>query len=83
MKKRKQFIILSELPKEEFDTAVTEMAERLKDLVYMKAESVIKQAVGSIMNNKLSGNYSIVVDYEQSFVVNDLLQIIGEKRRRR
>jgi len=69
---------------EEYELVVKELSERVKDVVFMNAEKNIrktltKERLESFLDQ--DGSNKIEVHYVVMLVVNDILQIIGRKRR--
>jgi len=61
---------------------IEEMAERMKDVVYMNALDQATRVYQQIPDYHWENpDNKITVDYHFTFVVNDMLQIIGRKRR--
>jgi len=72
-----------QLTKEEKELVINELAERMKDLVYMNAKARAKEAVEQALRMKLDPDERIVVTYEFKFTFNDIIQMVGKKRRKR
>lgn len=65
---------------QERQVVVDEMAERVKDFVFMDAKEKVREIIDE-QNWVCDGEDSLVVHFEVEFVVNDLVQIIGRMRR--
>jgi len=69
---------------EEREEMIREMAERMKDLVYMIAEDKVRESIDKIPDEAWEdGLNSITIMFPVEFVVFDLLQIVGGMRRGR
>lgn len=64
------------------EIVIKEMAERLKDVVYVRSEDKIREAFEDIANENVEAGDSITIDYSITFIVTDVLQIIGREKRR-
>lgn len=69
------------LTPEEKNAIITELAERMKDIIYMNAREKAEEALDQILEDSLSPNDIIDIDYNIRFVFNDILQILGRIRR--
>ena len=68
----------------EKECAIEEMAERMKDVVFMNARDQAEKAFDQIPAHHWDRTENTVtVEYKFSFVINDMIQIIGHKRRKR
>ena len=66
---------------EEKRLLVKELAERMKDIIYMNAEQYAEELVDDILKKEPKPNDCLEVRYIFRFVYNDLRQIIGRIRR--
>ena len=68
---------------EEFEILVQEIAERLKDLIYMNAESQVRECLTKLRDRILTEDphSEIIINVEFTLPFNDLRQIIGRMRR--
>ena len=71
------------LTPEEKNAIITELAERMKDIVYMNAREKAEEALNDILEDIPSPNDIIEIDYNIRFVFNDILQILGRIRRKK
>lgn len=71
-----------QLTDEERKAIVAELAERMRDLVYMNAEKKAEEALDRILKQAPTPDTVISVTYEVRFVFGDVLQILGRLRRR-
>jgi hypothetical protein len=73
------------LTKVERELVVRELAERLKDVVYMAADEKIEVALDHLGNlkSRIGAEDNIEVRYSINFVIGDIIQIIGNHRRER
>jgi len=73
------------LSDEEYEAIIKEIAERVRDIVFMNAERKVKQSLPKEEVEKLldSGNDIKVISvvHRVEFVVGDLIQILGRLRR--
>lgn len=60
---------------------INELAQRLKDIAFMQAKDRIEEAVKKIENTRVDGEDKVSIIWELTFVVNDIIQIIGRKKR--
>jgi len=72
-----------QLTKEEKELVINELAERMKDMVYMNAKVKAREVVEQALRMKLNSDEKVVVTYEFEFVFNDIIQIVGRRRRKR
>ena len=73
-----------ELTEEEKNAVIKELAERMKDAVYMNAEKKAEKAINKILKLKeLSPDEPIEIKYKFTFIINDVLQILGRVRRKK
>ena len=71
------------LTKKEKNAVVKELAERMKDVVYMNAEEKAESAVNELLELDLSPDSSININYKITFLLNDILQILGRIKRQK
>ncbi len=64
---------------EDFELLVQEFAERIKDIVFMQAAEHARDALTRLEYVKCDDD--IEVSYTVTFLVGDILQILGRKRR--
>jgi len=69
------------LTPEEKEAIITELAERMKDIIYMNAREKAEEALDQILKDDLHPNDTIDITYNIRFVFNDILQILGRIRR--
>ncbi|RLG36789.1 MAG: hypothetical protein DRN91_07105 [Candidatus Alkanophagales archaeon] len=69
------------LTAEERNVIITELAERMKDIVYMNAREKAEEALNDIVKEDLHPNDVIDISYNFRFIFNDVLQILGRVRR--
>ena len=70
------------LTPEEKEAIITELAERMKDIIYMNAREKAEEALNDILKADLHPNDTIEIDYKFQFIFNDILQILGRTRRK-
>lgn len=70
------------LTPEEKEAIITELAERMKDIIYMNAREKAEEALNDILKTDLHPNDTIEIDYKFQFIFNDILQILGRTRRK-
>lgn len=69
---------------EEYELVVKELSERIKDVVFVNAEKNVRKILTKERLEQLldlDGGSEVELNYVITFVVNDILQIIGRKRR--
>jgi hypothetical protein len=80
-------VVRIRLTEEEKELIIRELSERIKDLVFMSAYYHTKQALrkifDQIQDRDVDPNQLFTVNFHYSFVLNDLLQIVGRHRRSR
>lgn len=64
------------------EVIINELSERCKDVVYKKSLSIARQTINILKNVRMEGGDSIDLDYTITFIVNDILQIIGRIERK-
>jgi len=69
------------LTPEEKNILITELAERMKDLVYMRAKDKAKEVTEKLLKTDLNPEDEIIINYRMEMVGTDILQIIGRIRR--
>jgi hypothetical protein len=78
-------VVRIRLTEEEKELVTRELSERIKDLVFMNAYYQTKQALriifDEIQDRDVDPNQPFTVSFHYSFVLNDLLQIVGRHRR--
>ena len=72
---------LAEIIGDHKDVVISELAERMRDIIYMTAEEKAREIVKSLEGVLMNGEDTIDVEYEFSFVVNDIFQIVGRAER--
>jgi len=70
-----------DLSEEEFDEVVREIAERVKDLIYMNLEERIRETLRDILKREFDENDSITFKWVLKILFNDIVQIVGRLRR--
>jgi len=75
---------LSTLSSNEKKELIREMAERVKDLVFMQAERIAEEWLTQCIERgiNLDNKDAISLDYEVEMVGADIFQIVGRTRRR-
>lgn len=76
-----QEVHFSDLPEEDQEKAIEELAERMKDIVYMNAEKNARKALTEEVDPKLNKN-PIEITYEIEITGSDIKQVVGRKKRR-
>ena len=71
------------LTKKEKNAVVKELAERMKDVVYMNAEEKAEWAINRLLEVDLPPDSSININYRVTFLLNDILQILGRIKRQK
>jgi len=71
------------LTKSEREAIIKELAERMKDIIYINAEKRAEETLNEILSMNLKPNDPITIDYNIQFIFNDILQILGRIRRKR
>jgi hypothetical protein len=75
-------LVLSEDEKQHL---VKELAERIKDLIFMKAHEQAEQAIGIVLKRvngeDMNPNETFTIEFRYEFAINDLVQIVGRYRR--
>jgi len=71
------------LTEDEKKALIKELAERMKDIVYMNAESRAQATINSLLEVELEPSDPIKINYKFNFVFNDILQILGRIRRKK
>jgi len=65
---------------------IKELAERVKDLVFMNALDKTKEAVDILLQDvddkDVSSNQEFLIEFAYRLTIGDILQIVGEYRRR-
>ena len=75
------------LTPEEKEAIITEITERLKDVVYMRARERAEEILGLLLKyneeseNSLKPTTPIEIDFKVQFLWGDILQIVGRLRR--
>ena len=71
------------LTEEELDETAKEIAERVKDLVYMNLEHRVRDALEKTFAScvDLDPNDKLTLTWKLTFTVNDIIQIAGRLRR--
>ncbi len=73
----------SELSQDEYEFVIDEIAERIKDMIYMNIREKIKNKFDLHFKNlNFNGVDSLVIDYEFEFIFGDIQQIVGRIRRK-
>jgi len=71
------------LTHEEKEAVISELAERMKDLVYMNARRQAEKVLNKILTTSPKPDQVFEVEYKFRFVFNDIIQILGRFRRSR
>ena len=75
--------ILKEITDEEFNELVVILAERMKNIIYIKAETRSREILTELRDyTELDSNSSLKVQFDIHFLINDALEIIGSIRRK-
>ena len=72
------------ITRKEYENITTEIAERLKDLIYDRAENLVReQLTKAEIETWLDSSVTdvIQINYEVKMVVGDLIQMLGRQRR--
>jgi len=69
------------LTEEEKNAVVKELAERMKDLVYMNAEEKAEEVIDKILKENPHPHTKFRINYTFEFMLNDIIQIVGRIRR--
>jgi len=69
------------LTEEEKQAITTELAERMKDVIYMNAKEKAEETLNNILQSDLSPVDIIKVTYQIQILFNDILQMLGRIRR--
>ncbi|RLF03884.1 MAG: hypothetical protein DRJ60_07910 [Thermoprotei archaeon] len=68
---------------EEKEILINEIAERMKDVIYMDAKEEARKVLEYILEKDFqSSSDSITINFEFKFVYSDLVQILGRYRRK-
>jgi len=75
--------LIIDFTEDEEEMVLDELAERLKNLVYMFARSKIEEAYQKLkdMSACHDGEDKITITVELGFIVNDLFEVVGGFRR--
>jgi len=71
------------LTEEEKNIIITELAERMKDIVYINAKEEAKKALNNILTGYVTPTMEIEITYKIKFILNDILQMLGRIRRQK
>ena len=72
------------LSNKEYEEVIHEVADRLRDVVYMNADSIIKRYTSKgDLEHQLDGDFELEVHYGFTLLVNDFRQILASIRRGR
>jgi len=71
------------LTSEEKNILITELAERMKDLVYMRAKDKAKEVTEKLLKTDFNPEDKIIINYQVEMVGTDILQILGRIRRKK
>lgn len=76
-------MLRDKLSSTEFELVITELSERLKDMVFCKAEGAVRSVMGhchkSILSEKDTNEFT--VKFSIQFIAGDIQQIVARKRR--
>jgi len=76
-------MVMLKLTPEEKNAIITELAERMKDIVYMNAREQAEKVLNEILRGNPSPDDVIDIEYKIQLVFNDILQILGRIRRKK
>ena len=66
----------------EYEEVIHEVADRLRDVVYINADGVIRKYLFKrTLERELDGDFELQVEYGFSLLVNDFRQILARIRR--
>lgn len=75
------------LSEDEKRYVIAEIAERIRDLIFMNAYNKTEEAINKLLENvkdeDVKPEYEFCISFNYSFIVNDLVQIVGRYRRGR
>jgi len=71
------------ITEEERNILIEELAERLKDVVYMNARRRVEEFIDRLLDEDLEPNQEIIIHYKFALTFNDILQILGRVRRQK
>jgi len=71
------------LTPEERNAIITELAERMKDIIYMNAREKAEEALDDILKADPHPNDTVEINYKFQFIFNDILQMLGRIRRQK
>jgi hypothetical protein len=75
------------LSEDEKRYVIAEVAERIRDLIFMNAYNKTEEAINKLLENvkdeDVKSEYEFCISFNYSFIVNDLVQIVGRYRRGR
>jgi len=69
------------LTEEEKQAIIVELAQRMKDLVYMNAEEKAEEIIDKILKSNPHPHTKFRINYTFEFMLNDIIQIVGRIRR--
>ena len=70
-----------QLTEEEKEALIEELAERMKDIVYMNARQRAEEAINQLLNMNVDPSESVWIYYKFQFSINEIMGIIGRLRR--
>jgi len=71
------------LTPEEKNAVIKELAERMKDTIYMRAEDKAKEVIENLLKVSFEPEDPIIINYQIEMVGTDILQILGRIRRKK
>ena len=72
-----------QLTEEEKEALIEELAERMKDIVYMNAWQRAEEAINAILNMDVDPSESVWIDYKFQLSINEIIEFVGRLRRRK
>ena len=73
--------IVGEITEDEFNILVEEISERIKDIIYMDVKPKVRRILWNLVISNPYTDDKVEVKWTISFVIEDLIQIIGRIRR--
>ncbi|MCS7387212.1 MAG: hypothetical protein NDF55_10885 [archaeon GB-1867-005] len=70
------------LTESEREAIIKELAERMKDIVYINAEKRAEEVIEQLLAMNLKPDSNITISYVIHFTFDDILQMLGRLRRK-